>query len=75
MFENDESIVQTLMVDSEDFKVLYKKHTELKTKVDKAGMRTLALNDDSLNEMKREKLLTKDRLSSMVDDYRRAKPG
>jgi uncharacterized protein YdcH (DUF465 family) len=75
MFENEQSIVQALITDNKAFKELYKKHHELKSKVSKAGMRTLALNDDTLNSMKREKLHTKDRMAKMVDDYRREHAG
>ena len=71
MFEYDESIVQALITDSKDFKELYKRHNELKRRVDKVGIGRLALDDATVNAMKREKLLTKDRMSAMVDDYRR----
>ena len=71
MFESDESIIQTLIAQSEDFKALYKRHNELKNMVSKAGFGTLAIGDDTLNSMKREKLVIKDRMTAMVDDYRR----
>ena len=70
MFESDESIIQELLAQSEDFKLLYKRHVELNNKVNKAGSGTLALADATLNSMKREKLQIKDRIAAMVADYR-----
>jgi uncharacterized protein YdcH (DUF465 family) len=71
MFESDESVIQTLIMDSQDFKVLYKRHNALKSKVSKADFGTLALGDATLRSMKREKLLVKDQMAAMIDDYRR----
>ena len=71
MFESDESVIQALIMDSQDFKVLYKRHNELKSRVSKADFGTLALGDTTLRSMKREKLLIKDQMAAMIDDYRR----
>ena len=70
MSESDESIIQELLAQSEDFKLLYKRHVELDNKVNKAGSGTLALAEATLNSMKREKLQIKDRIAAMVADYR-----
>ena len=75
MFESDESTVQAMIAQSQEFKVLYKRYNELKTKVSKAGFGTLALGDDTLNSMKREKLLIKDQMTAMVEVYRRQHAG
>ena len=71
MFEYDAEIVNQLLSDDKAFQRLYTRHTELKEKVHDAEIGVLPLDDDSLGEMKKEKLLTKDKLSSMIEDYRR----
>jgi uncharacterized protein YdcH (DUF465 family) len=71
MFEHDESIVQVLLNNSDEFKYLYKKHHDLKDKVRKAEAGVLALDDVALVAMKKEKLLAKDKMASMIDGYRR----
>ena len=70
MFESNESIIQELLAQSEDFKLLHKRHIELNNKVNKAGSGTLALADATLNSMKREKLQIKDRIAAVVAEYR-----
>jgi uncharacterized protein YdcH (DUF465 family) len=71
MFEYDESVVRALLNDSDEFKYLYNKHHDLKDKVRKAETGVLPLDDVALGAMKKEKLLAKDKMASMIDDYRR----
>lgn len=71
MFEYDESIVRALLNDSDEFKYLYNKHHDLKDKVRKAETGVLPLDDVALGAMKKEKLLAKDKMALMIDDYRR----
>ena len=71
MFEYDQAIVQTLLAENDDFKDLYKRHDDLKDKVRKAELGVLPLDDQALVSMKKEKLLTKDKMAAMIDDYRR----
>lgn len=71
MFESDESVVEALVSQSAEFKELYKRYNELKNKVNKAGSGTLAIGDVRLTSMKREKLQLKDRMTAMIDEYRR----
>ena len=71
MFEYDETIVQALLNESDEFKYLYDKHHDLKEKVRKAETGVLPVDDLTLGSMKKEKLLAKDRMASMIDDYRR----
>lgn len=74
MFEYDQSIVQHLLTDSQNFQELYKKHTELKDKVRNAELGVVPLDDLTLGAMKKEKLLAKDKMASMIEDYRRHQP-
>jgi uncharacterized protein YdcH (DUF465 family) len=70
MFEHDQEIVQQLLADNTDFKTLFDKHQELDDKVDKAGNGVLPLDDITLEKMKKEKLLVKDKMALMIARYR-----
>lgn len=72
MFEYDEKIVTSLLEDSDDFQTLYRQHHELKEKVRDAELGVLPLDDMTLAAMKKEKLLAKDKMAAMIEDYRRA---
>jgi uncharacterized protein YdcH (DUF465 family) len=74
MFEFDQSIVQELLQENEDFQHLYKRHHELKEKVHKAELGILPLDDFTLGSMKKQKLAAKDRMAVMISDYRREHP-
>ncbi len=71
MFEYDQAIVQTLLNQSNEFKYLYKRHDDLKEKVRKAETGALPLDDKTLVSLKKEKLLAKDKMAAMIDDFRR----
>lgn len=72
MFEYDDKIVNSLLTDSNDFASLYRRHNDLKEKVREAEIGVLPLDDLTLASMKKEKLLTKDKMAVMIEDYRRA---
>ena len=71
MFEYDQDIVEVLLNDSEQFQALYKQHNALKEKVRDAEIGVLPLDDFSLGTMKKEKLLAKDKMAAMIEQYRR----
>ena len=72
MFEHDQQIVNSLLTENTDFKRLYEKHDAIKQKVNEANNGALPLDDYSLENLKKEKLLLKDRMAHMIEDYRRA---
>lgn len=72
MFEFEQDIVEALLAQSPDFKRLYQKHSELKQKVREANLGTEPVDDMELENMKKEKLLLKDRMAAMIQEYRRA---
>lgn len=72
MFEYDQQIVDTLLAESTDFQRLYQKHVELKQRVHDANLRSLPIDEFSLENLKKEKLLIKDKLAAIIEDYRRA---
>ena len=71
MFEYDQDIVEILLGDNEQFQVLYKEHNDLKAKVRDAETGVLPLDDASLGTLKKEKLLAKDKMAAMIEQYRR----
>ena len=71
MFEYDQEIVEILLKDNAQFQTLHRKHNELKTKVRDAEAGVLPLDDFSLGTMKKEKLLAKDKMAAMIEQYRR----
>lgn len=72
MFEYDQDIVDSLLAESVDFKRLYEKHSELKQRVRDANNGAIPVDDMMLENMKKEKLLLKDRMAHMIESYRRA---
>ena len=71
MFEYDNEIVKSLLTENKDFERLYNKHLLLKQKVDDVNTGAEALDEFSLEKLKKEKLLIKDRLAVLIEDYRR----
>lgn len=72
MFEFEQEIVASLLDEDEEFKRLYDKHEELKQKVKDANLGIQALDDYSLGNLKKEKLLLKDRMATKIAGYRQA---
>ena len=71
MFEYDQEIVHKLLSDNQNFKQLYDKHSELKVRVHDAEVGVHPVDDLTLGELKKEKLLTKDQMAVMIEDFRR----
>lgn len=71
MFEYDQDIVEVLLNDNERFQALYNEHNALKEKVRDAELGVLPLDGASLGTMKKEKLLAKDKMAVMIEQYRR----
>ena len=69
MFENDQGTVDALLLESEQFRRLYDKHAVLKTKVSRANEGDLALDEFSLEELKKQKLSVKDEMAALIKDY------
>jgi len=67
MFEGQpQDEVEALMLHPE-FKRLYQQHKQLDKRVLDAELGVLAVDDSTLGQMKREKLLAKDRLTRLYD--------
>jgi len=70
MFEHDQHIVNSLLSENNDFKRLYDKHDMLKQRVNEANAGVVPMDDFSLEKIKKEKLMLKDRMAHMIEDYR-----
>ena len=70
MFEQDQEIVQSLIDKNKNFRRLYNKHCQLKSKVKEANQGYLGIGDFDLEILKKEKLLIKDRMATIIEDYR-----
>jgi uncharacterized protein YdcH (DUF465 family) len=70
MFEGQESEIENLIRTNPEFRTLYQRHKELDKKVTDAELGVLPLDDVTLNQMKREKLWTKDRLTQIYESHR-----
>ncbi len=71
MFEYESDIVANLLAEDKNFKRLFEKHNELKKKVRSVNSGMEAVDDFSLENLKKEKLLIKDRMALLIENYRR----
>lgn len=71
MFEFDQEIVDTLLVEDLNFKRLYNKHAELKRQVTQVTSGNGNMDDLSLETLKKQKLFLKDQMAGMIETYRR----
>lgn len=71
MFEFEQEVVKTLVSTNDAFKRLYEKHQMLKEKVRAAHSGVLALDDVTLENLKKEKLRLKDKMAVMISQYQR----
>ena len=72
MFENHREQMEVLLKENEEFRRLYNHHQQLEKRVMAAENGTAAMEDLALNQLKREKLKTKDTLTRMMDQHRAA---
>ncbi|HEC17139.1 MAG TPA: DUF465 domain-containing protein [Sedimenticola sp.] len=69
MFEDQQDAVNRLLETSEKFKRMYDQHRELKDKVHDASIGVMPLDDFSLERLKKEKLLLKDRMADILRSH------
>lgn len=67
MFENHRDQMEVLLKDNIDFRKLYNHHQQIEKRVVAAENGTAPMEDLALNELKREKLRTKDQLARIMD--------
>ena len=69
MFENQQNTIDALILNSEQFRRLYDKHAVLKTQVNQALEGDVAIEDLSLEQLKKQKLNLKDQMAVLIKDY------
>ncbi|MEZ5445146.1 MAG: YdcH family protein [Gammaproteobacteria bacterium] len=74
MFEFEQDIVNTLLTEDGNFRRLYDKHHALKERVSHANAGEEPLDDLSLETLKKQKLMLKDQMAMMIEQYRRTHP-
>ena len=67
MFEHRQQKMEEMLKDNEEFRRLYNRHQELDKRVTAAELGTAPMGDLALNQLKKEKLLAKDRLARIMD--------
>ncbi|WP_376696964.1 YdcH family protein [Wenzhouxiangella sp. EGI_FJ10305] len=72
MFENQKDQVEVMLKSNDEFRRLYNHHQQLEKRVLAAENGTAPMGDLSLNELKREKLRTKDQLTRMMEQSQAA---
>jgi len=72
MFEYDQEVVKALLEENNDFKRMYEKHHQLKDDVHKAEQGEIPMTDFALENLKKEKLLLKDKMAVLIYQYRHA---
>ena len=68
MFEHDQEVVNSLLSENNDFKRLYDKHNVLKNTVKDVNDKNLKVDQLSLEGLKKEKLILKDRMATIIED-------
>ncbi|MDH3642237.1 MAG: YdcH family protein [Gammaproteobacteria bacterium] len=71
MFEYDQEVVSELLDANERFQTLYQQHSDLKIQVREAETGIHPLDDLTVNKLKRQKLLAKDKMAHMIQQHQR----
>lgn len=71
MFEYDQQIVNALLSEDGNFRRLYDKHHALKEQVSLANSGSHPMDDLSLETLKKQKLMLKDQMATIIEHYRR----
>lgn len=69
MFENHREQMEVLLKENEEFRRLYNHHQQLEKRVMAAENGTAPMEDLALNQLKREKLKTKDHLTRLMNRH------
>ncbi len=71
MFEFEQETVDSLLSENDEFKRLYDKYCDLKQKIEKANKRTTDVDKFALEDMKKKRLLLKDKMATIIEEYRK----
>ena len=73
MIETDQDTLNSLLTEHHHFKSLYDKHNDINQCVDAINAGQDHMEDLDLVELKRQKLVLKDKLIAIIDDYKQAR--
>lgn len=68
MFERQQSKMDELIRENEDFRRIYNRHQELDKRVTAAELGTAPMEDLALNQLKKEKLWIKDKIAVFMNE-------
>ena len=71
MSEGDAQIVESLLISDDGFRRLHEQHQALKRQVHDAAEGDVSVDDLTLGEIKKRKLMAKDQMAAMIEEYRR----
>ena len=66
MLDVDQETLEKLLAENPEFKKMHQRHAELNEKVDRASHGELGLCDDTVTDLKKEKLVLRDRMMEIV---------
>lgn len=69
MFEHRQDEMHQHLKENDEFRRLYNRHQQLEKRVLAAETGTAPMEDLALNQLKKEKLLTKDRLARLMNTH------
>lgn len=72
MFEYEQDTVEELLKGDQRFQSLFREHADLKEQVHDAEIGVHPMDDLALVRLKRQKLLTKDKMAHMIQRYHTA---
>ncbi len=72
MFENRKEQMEVMLKSNEEFRRLYNRHQQLEKRVLAAEYGTAPMENLALNQLKREKLFAKDKLTRIMEQSQAA---
>ncbi len=72
MIEIDKETLNSLLSEHNHFRSLYDKHCDINQYVDAVNAGQDHMDDLDLVELKRQKLVLKDKLTAIIDEYKQA---
>lgn len=73
MFEHDQDAIDALLLENDQFRRLFDRHSAIKSKVQDANAGQFSIHQFDLEHMKKEKLLLKDRMAAIIKEYRQVR--